>query len=81
MAAATNTKTGSDVYKRQLIRALVRLLFRIGLRLEIEGREHLPASGPLVIIGNHFIEVDVVDEIFDETAAERMGLFLSLIHI
>ncbi len=25
--------------------------------------------------GNHFIEVDVVDEIFDETAAERMGLF------
>ena len=25
--------------------------------------------------GNHFIEVDVVDEIFDETAASRMGLF------
>jgi tRNA-splicing ligase RtcB len=25
--------------------------------------------------GNHFIEVDVVDRIFDETAAERMGLF------
>ena len=25
--------------------------------------------------GNHFIEVDVVDEIFDETAAQRMGLF------
>lgn len=24
--------------------------------------------------GNHFIEVDVVDEIFDETAADRMGL-------
>lgn len=24
--------------------------------------------------GNHFIEVDVVDEIFDEIAAERMGL-------
>jgi tRNA-splicing ligase RtcB len=24
--------------------------------------------------GNHFIEVDVVDEVFDETAAERMGL-------
>ncbi len=24
--------------------------------------------------GNHFIEVDVVDEIFDETAAARMGL-------
>lgn len=25
--------------------------------------------------GNHFIEVDVVDEIFDATAATRMGLF------
>lgn len=25
--------------------------------------------------GNHFIEVDVVDEIFDEKAAQRMGLF------
>lgn len=25
--------------------------------------------------GNHFIEVDVVDRIFDDTAAERMGLF------
>ena len=24
--------------------------------------------------GNHFIEVDVVDEVFDDTAAERMGL-------
>lgn len=24
--------------------------------------------------GNHFIEVDVVDELFDETAAQRMGL-------
>lgn len=25
--------------------------------------------------GNHFIEVDVVEEVFDETAAQRMGLF------
>jgi len=25
--------------------------------------------------GNHFIEVDVVAEVFDDTAAERMGLF------
>ena len=39
---------------RSLIRAFVRLLFRLTLRLEIEGREHLPPGGPLVIIGNHF---------------------------
>ncbi len=25
--------------------------------------------------GNHFIEVDIVDELFDETAAQRTGLF------
>ena len=25
--------------------------------------------------GNHFIEVDVVEEVFDKTAADRMGLF------
>ncbi|WP_374687480.1 lysophospholipid acyltransferase family protein [Promineifilum sp.] len=39
---------------RSLIRGFVRLLFRIGLKLEIEGREHLPPDGPLIIIGNHF---------------------------
>ena len=43
-----------SAFLRSLIRAFVRLLFRIGLRLEIEGQEHLPPSGPLVIIGNHF---------------------------
>ena len=43
-----------SAFLRSLIRAFVRLLFRLGLRLEIEGWEHLPPSGPLVIIGNHF---------------------------
>jgi 1-acyl-sn-glycerol-3-phosphate acyltransferase len=43
-----------SAFLRSLIRALVRLLFRLALRLEIEGREHLPPGGPLVIIGNHF---------------------------
>jgi len=37
-----------------LIRGLVRVLFRIFLKLEIEGWEHLPSGGPLIIIGNHF---------------------------
>jgi 1-acyl-sn-glycerol-3-phosphate acyltransferase len=39
---------------RSLIRGFVRLLFRIFLKLEIEGWEHLPPGGPLIIIGNHF---------------------------
>lgn len=41
-------------FLRSLIRGLVRFLFRIGLKLEIEGWEHLPPGGPLVVIGNHF---------------------------
>ena len=41
-------------FLRSLIRGLLRLLFRLGLKLEIEGWENLPAGGPLLIIGNHF---------------------------
>lgn len=39
---------------RSLIRGFVRLLFRILLKLDIEGWENLPPGGPLIIIGNHF---------------------------
>ena len=39
---------------RSLIRGFVRLLFRIFLKIEIEGWENLPPGGPLIIIGNHF---------------------------
>ena len=39
---------------RSLIRGFVRLLFRLALKLEIEGREHLPPGGPLLVIANHF---------------------------
>ena len=39
---------------RSLIRGFVRLLFRVFLKLEIEGWEHLPPGGPLIVIGNHF---------------------------
>ncbi|MCA9866890.1 MAG: 1-acyl-sn-glycerol-3-phosphate acyltransferase [Anaerolineae bacterium] len=41
-------------FLRSLIRGFVRLLFRLGLKLEIEGWENLPPGGPLLIIGNHF---------------------------
>ena len=39
---------------RSLIRGFVRLLFRLALKLEIEGLEHAPPGGPLIVIGNHF---------------------------
>ena len=44
---------------------------KIGPRAYERARDQLGTLGA----GNHFIEVDVVDEIFDETAAAAMGLF------
>jgi len=44
---------------------------KISSRAYERARDQLGTLGA----GNHFIEVDVVEEIFDEVAAERMGLF------
>jgi 1-acyl-sn-glycerol-3-phosphate acyltransferase len=41
-------------FLRSLIRGLIRLIVRLGARLEIEGWEHVPPDGPLIVIGNHF---------------------------
>lgn len=44
---------------------------KVSARAFERGRDQIGTLGS----GNHFIEVDVVDAIFDETAAARMGLF------
>jgi tRNA-splicing ligase RtcB len=44
---------------------------KIGPRAYERARDQLGTLGA----GNHFIEVDVVDEVFDETSAAAMGLF------
>jgi tRNA-splicing ligase RtcB len=44
---------------------------RVSERAKARGREQVGSLGA----GNHFIEVDVVDEIFAETAANVMGLY------
>jgi tRNA-splicing ligase RtcB (3'-phosphate/5'-hydroxy nucleic acid ligase) len=43
---------------------------KVSPRARERGREQIGTLGA----GNHFIEVDVVDEVFDEVAADRMGL-------
>lgn len=43
---------------------------KVSQRAKDRGRTQLGTLGA----GNHFIEVDMVDEVFDEQAAERMGL-------
>lgn len=44
---------------------------KVSERAKERGKDQVGTLGA----GNHFIEVDVVDQVFDETAAERMGLF------
>jgi tRNA-splicing ligase RtcB len=44
---------------------------KVSQRAKERGRDQVGTLGA----GNHFIEVDVVDEVFDEAAAQRMGLF------
>ena len=41
-----------------LSRALTRFLARIGLRLEVLGRENIPSDGPVIICGNHIANYD-----------------------
>jgi tRNA-splicing ligase RtcB (3'-phosphate/5'-hydroxy nucleic acid ligase) len=43
---------------------------KVSARARERGRDQIGTLGA----GNHFIEVDVVDEVFDEQAADRMGL-------
>ncbi|MBE7555839.1 MAG: RtcB family protein [Anaerolineales bacterium] len=44
---------------------------KVSARAKERGNDQVGTLGA----GNHFIEVDVVDQVFDETAADRMGLF------
>jgi 1-acyl-sn-glycerol-3-phosphate acyltransferase len=45
---------------RWLLRAGIRLLFPLVCKVEIIGRENMPAKGPLLVVGNHFNFLDVV---------------------
>lgn len=50
--------------RRQALRAVLRLLikaaFALLTRMSIHGKENLPASGPLILVGNHFSFIDPV---------------------
>ena len=45
---------------RFFMRRGIRLAFRILGRLRVEGRENIPASGPLLVVANHFSFLDPV---------------------
>jgi len=43
---------------RRILRGLIRILFALLARVHVEGRENIPASGPLIVAANHFHFVD-----------------------
>jgi tRNA-splicing ligase RtcB len=49
----------------------------VSIRAKDRGRDQLGTIGA----GNHFVEIEVVEEIFDEKAAEVFGLFLNQVVI
>jgi 1-acyl-sn-glycerol-3-phosphate acyltransferase len=49
-------------------------LMRLGFRLEVRGREHVPRSGPVLLVSNH---VSVLDPPFVGGAAPRELYFLA----
>ena len=45
---------------RSILRVVIRILFATLARLEIEGKENIPATGPLLVVANHFHFADPV---------------------
>jgi len=56
------------------LKPLVLMLTRLLFRLEVRGREHVPAEGPLLLVSNH---VSVLDPPFVGAAAPRELYFLA----
>jgi 1-acyl-sn-glycerol-3-phosphate acyltransferase len=46
--------------RRAFMRGGIRLLARLLLDYKVEGKENLPKSGPLLVVGNHFSFLDTI---------------------
>ena len=57
-----------------ILKPIAVLLMRLGFRLEIRGREHVPSSGPALLVANH---VSLLDPPFVGGAAPRELYFLA----
>jgi 1-acyl-sn-glycerol-3-phosphate acyltransferase len=53
----TPTRTG-DTLSKAVLRLLVGPPLRLATRMRVEGREHIPPTGPLVVASNHLSFVD-----------------------
>jgi len=62
---ATSRDAGAVPYPRRravrfVLKALARAAFALVGRLEVSGRENIPASGPVILVANHFHFADPV---------------------
>lgn len=58
MNAADELPPGSWVWLHDFFRWLVSWAFAVPLRLRVAGREHVPATGPVVVVANHSSMLD-----------------------
>lgn len=49
----------TDTPQRQAMVAVVRLLFKAVMKMEVVGREYLPPQGPVILAANHVTNFDV----------------------
>jgi 1-acyl-sn-glycerol-3-phosphate acyltransferase len=81
--AMTETQKPKRYWLFRFLVAVVRAIVKILLKLEVEGAERLPRSGPVLLIGNHVNFVDpalgyIINQRYVKgmTAAETRGRFL-----
>ncbi len=75
---------------RRLLRWLIAAGVRLTMRLEVTGREHVPATGPYLAIGNHFSWFEVVvlchllpalPAVFAATELQRFAVIRALMRV
>lgn len=63
-----------NVFKRAILMAVLKLLFKVLARIEVSGLENIPKTGPLILAGNH---VGAIESALMAGLSPRMVEFLA----
>ena len=61
---ATSSWNPQHSVTRRMIRGLIRILFALLIKVNVEGEENIPESGPLIVAANHFNFIDPLAVIY-----------------